>query len=356
MKPAPAPRAEGNFLRCTAGGWQLLLEMSRLGAIESPDRLQRNPRGGQPLGWLLDSRGEVPVFDFADLLGAGSRERSEPEAILRLGEGPRAWALAVDALAHPVQAEPADRQHLPLVEGKPLSTFCREVVWVEQRPLPVLDLAALRRSPSAQPEEAPRSRPRPTRPSGQATGHRSMAGGQRVLLFSTGSNGSSAGGARPHLFGVGLRQVAEVLNPVPLVPVPGAVAFLRGLAAWRRRPVPVLDLSRRLDLGEGSPAPSHRLLILRSPRGGAYCGIEVRPELRVESLPLPCRPLGDEPFGTAPIFGAFDLTGETLIIPDVGALVQGAEPDPDPATGGGTAAQGPRHKTAFDLGQRPERS
>jgi purine-binding chemotaxis protein CheW len=61
-----------------------------------------------------------------------------------------------------------------------------------------------------------------------------------------------------------LRHVIETMRPLPTTPIPGAPAFVYGLAIIRGGPVPVVDLSRLLGAAHAQPT---RLVCVRTERG-----------------------------------------------------------------------------------------
>ncbi|MEM9784402.1 MAG: chemotaxis protein CheW, partial [Pseudomonadota bacterium] len=60
---------------------------------------------------------------------------------------------------------------------------------------------------------------------------------------------------------IDVHHVAEVLEPLPLTPVPGACRAAPALTNVRGAVVPVIDLRRRLDLPTAESAPT-RLIVL----------------------------------------------------------------------------------------------
>lgn len=67
---------------------------------------------------------------------------------------------------------------------------------------------------------------------------------------------------RAWLCALPLAEVAETLRPLPLQPVTGAPAFVRGLSLVRGELVPVVDLAQLL--GAQGGAPGGRLVIVRA--------------------------------------------------------------------------------------------
>jgi purine-binding chemotaxis protein CheW len=61
-----------------------------------------------------------------------------------------------------------------------------------------------------------------------------------------------------------LRHVIETMRPLPTSPIPGAPAFVDGLAIIRGAPVPVVNLSRLLGAAAAQPT---RLVCVRTEHG-----------------------------------------------------------------------------------------
>jgi purine-binding chemotaxis protein CheW len=64
-------------------------------------------------------------------------------------------------------------------------------------------------------------------------------------------------------YGIGIGDVAEILMPRPITPLPRAPAFVRGVLSLRGTVLPVIDLGRRLGLAAAGEGRSSRILVLR---------------------------------------------------------------------------------------------
>jgi chemotaxis signal transduction protein len=146
-----------------------------------------------------------------------------------------------------------------------------------------------------------------------------------------------------------------------MIPVPATPAFVLGLVNWRGRPVPVIDLARRLGLAPEAappangrthliiardksdvlPVPSPALspvegavegdsskgLVLSLSKGesnqGALVGFPVRPAIRVLHLPIPHRPCRRTlPLDQTLTRGIAELENETLVVPDIRGILR----------------------------------
>lgn len=74
-----------------------------------------------------------------------------------------------------------------------------------------------------------------------------------VLAFDVGSE----------TYGISIDQVAEILMPRPVTPLPRTPEFVRGVVSLRGTVLAVLDLGRRLGLPRCATPRSSRILVLR---------------------------------------------------------------------------------------------
>lgn len=64
-------------------------------------------------------------------------------------------------------------------------------------------------------------------------------------------------------YGVDVRLVQEIIRVAEITPVPRAPEFIRGVINLRGRIIPVLDLKRKLGLGEVAVARATRIVVVR---------------------------------------------------------------------------------------------
>jgi len=290
------------------------------------------------------SKGDIPVFSLASRLGRPpSFEREEggtsqriivlhPPPSLPQMEGSQRgqpWALLVDHISQVIQIS-ADRVvPLPAIVADPSAGYFQGVILSDGRltlflaperlhpdalpnaggPLREAKSPGLTSTPSARPTTASAEGPRPGR-------------GQILVFYTTEPDPAE----RALAFGLSISQVPEILGSLPLIPVPGAAACVLGLANWRSRPVPVIDLADRLGLGPSLADGRARFIIARD-RGSSgessLIGFLVRPAIRLLRLPVPhhasSRSLSIDPALTR---GIVELESETLVIPDVHTITR----------------------------------
>ncbi|MFP4033851.1 MAG: response regulator [Desulfococcaceae bacterium] len=121
-----------------------------------------------------------------------------------------------------------------------------------------------------------------------------------------------------------LKEVEEVLSDAAVLPVPFAPPALPGVAVWRDRAIPVIDLEAAFGLGGGwRPGRSRYLAVRSRGRSGLIrtsTGLRIlrTPEGRPRAAPL------DFPSELAR--GVFEGAEGLLVAPRVGALLSGAVP------------------------------
>ena len=123
---------------------------------------------------------------------------------------------------------------------------------------------------------------------------------------------------RPLVFGLSITQVLEILEPLSVIAVPVSPPYVLGLVNWRNRPVPVIDLNIRLGIGLPSFDENSRLLIARTSFDGELVGFHIKPNVTVQSLPIPNQACSrDLPLDKVWTRGVFELGSETLVVPDM---------------------------------------
>jgi purine-binding chemotaxis protein CheW len=318
------------LIRCGLADETYGLETTAVLNIHRAEHLRPGGDAEEPVGRLPHPQGDLAVYSLAQRLRRPSPPAEALRHIVVLDAQPQPWGLLVERVS-PLTPVPARcLEPLPASLGTSAACFFRGAVKLERGLMLVLAPERLHPdappAPEAEPvrkEEGERRKEDPSpfilHPSSFI-----LPRSRQLVLFST---TAPAGEKRPLSFGVSTTQVAEILEPPPLVPVPGAPADVLGLVNWRDRLVPVLDLASRLGL-PASGVPEHaRLLIVRGAAGASLLGFLVCPAIRVLRLPVACQP-SDRGLPLEPSYlrGVVELRGETLIIPDVAAL----HPDPSP--------------------------
>lgn len=297
-------------VRCGIGKQTFALELDQVRGIQRADRLRAEEDSGTPLvGWLPHRGEEIPVYRLGELLGCeGGTATPDYEHILVVDVGGAIWGLLVDHVSQVTHIDSDHVQTLPQSVADPLSACFHGAV--EYDGTIHLLLAPERLNPDLPPMPLP-ARFHAKTPKGLAPIRADAAG--RLVLFGL---HDAVEGERPILCGLPISQVAEILEPPPLVPVPGAPEFALGVTLWRSVVVPVIDLAVRLGLPPVEVDSRSRLLVLRWGDDHQLIGVMVRPHMRVLRLPIAHeashRELSLEP-GTA--HPPVELKYETLMMP-----------------------------------------
>jgi chemotaxis signal transduction protein len=370
-----------HLIRCDIADETYGLDMSWVHSIQRTDRLRRNPEVerpstvGQasisaevhsPVGWLPGTESDVPVFNLANQLRCSSlpplsteEESGASQRIVVLNpppspppaegsKGGQPWGLLVDRVSQVTQIPSNHVLPLPPIVINRSADYFKGVIKLDEELILFL-------SPERLHPDASLSAGRPVReatsPSpGLIPGIKSTtasAGCQRrnygqIVVFSI---TKPHPGERALSFGLSISQVPEILEPLPMIPIPTAPAFVLGLVNWRDRPVPVIDLAGRLGFAAEANLTSNernRLIIARdkghvlpvpstvegnSSKGGTNQGtlasFLVRPAIRVLRLPIAHQPcIRTLPLDQTLTRCIVELESETLVIPDIGCILR----------------------------------
>jgi chemotaxis signal transduction protein len=308
------------LIRCTVGDRSYALELACVRELVHIENLRPGiPRSGV-LGWLLRPSGKVPVYSGRVLFeGSADPELRRGQIILLLELAQQRFGLLVDGTSRVTRVQRGAILPLPALMQDPLAPIFDGVVCIEDEL--VLLLAADRLVPGAVPAPDRRSG---IRLAGQiwpepVPASRPSNGLQKLIVFEV--PGKTRLDVRCRL-ALSVLQAPEILLPLAPLIVPTAPSFVRGLVVWRNRPLPVLDLARLLRLAHDSSETSGRLLLARAPARAEFCTIRIRPEVRIESLPLPHRPSTRKlPIPASLLKGVFERPGEILVLPDLDAIL-----------------------------------
>ena len=137
-------------------------------------------------------------------------------------------------------------------------------------------------------------------------------------------------------FGVGaggyaadIMRIKEIINPLPVTPVPKAPPFIEGVIELRGAILPVIDVRKRFDLPATEPTRATKYLIVAIEVGTVRMIVglvvdRVFEPLRVpksDILPAPQLAVGERVFFT----GVVQHHGQMLMVLDVDALLSAGE-------------------------------
>ncbi|MBL8215246.1 MAG: chemotaxis protein CheW, partial [Bryobacterales bacterium] len=295
------------------------------------------------VGWIRRFDEKVPVFRLSDQLYGSSRTPSRSGVIMVLRRNERLWALLVDKVTASAEV-PADRFYrLPAVAGDADNGQFPAVV-VEDEGLS-LYIAPERLVPAAisgvqaPPPRVPTlqslvraraSAPRPSSARRNAETPPSTGAARQIITFSLETDASAD---PPVRFGISAGQAIEILNGLPVIPVPNAPSFVAGLALWRSQPVPVVDLGGWMGTGSVPYKAGCRLLICRGTQAmnGALplLAIPAVDQFRKLDLPIEYKSWPHRPsWNTALALGIYQAERSMLIFPDLDAIASFQAPPP----------------------------
>jgi purine-binding chemotaxis protein CheW len=298
------------LIRCTVASQIYGLDMAWVGSIQRLDHLQRDHAADGRVGWIAGQEGKLPVYRLSACLGLPDGQDSPLQRIVTLNsKGDPGWALLVDRVSQPAEISSDWIFGLPPVVMNAAGHSFSSVVRLGEEFALLLAVEKLHPAYIAKPQPILAV----PAPAPQTSGARSRSGYNRMIVFSV---PSLVPGERPLSFGMSISQVTEILEPLPLIPVPGAPTYILGLVNWRQEPVAVLDLARWLGLPTQENNDPVRLLIAATPAGKV--GFLIRPGSRVLRLPVAHRPCSQPPVVDWTLVRSLvELENETLLLPDL---------------------------------------
>ncbi len=321
--------APSQLICCTAGSETYYLDMALVCEVQNAALIRRNSEAGSPDGWLVRNQVEIPVYRLATYLRRAAMQASQASqasqanqegwvVVMQAAAGP--WALVVDQIHHAFQVTAERIFPLPPVVGSRAACFFKGVVNLNGRLS--LYLWPENLHPDAPPNVERTSEGRgwgaSESPANQLSGR--LSGRGQMLLF---AGPGPVPRTRPLVFGVGLDQVLEIIDPPTLVPVPGAPDYVLGLIGWRNQPVPVIDLPARLGLGGPVPGEDLRFLIVRASSHAEVAGLPVRPRVKMQGISPAQQPCEcDLPLDKSLTGGIYDLERAMLVVLDLDAILQ----------------------------------
>ncbi len=131
------------------------------------------------------------------------------------------------------------------------------------------------------------------------------------------------------LFNAG--QVEEVLSEIVTRPVPFAPSFLQGIALWRGRLLPVVDLEKRFTFSHGEKREKSRFLVVRTgapenPAGEQVlrCVLRLSAEIHSIEVSSSSSMVDSEHIGVDPslVRGIYQWNDDMYVVPDLVSILQ----------------------------------
>jgi len=308
------------FIRCTAAGETYCLRMLWIRGIRRIEELQKQQDTSGAVGWIESDAGPMPVFYLAAQLHPTQEMTPCSGKILVLNTAPHPWGMLVDDVDNVIQVEVEALLPIPPIVG-PLAR-----AWFEG----VVKLAGgmeLVLAPEGLQPETPTASSQPLLFDQTLDMIHSVAsvsverGSQRkIVLFSTSPNSDFT-------FGLSLTQVPQIMQRLPILPLPGAAPYVLGIAAWRGVPLAIIDLPCLMGDTSAAVATDGRLLIVRVPTQRLCIGFPIQPQVSIRTLPLSHHLIDSPmPLQESWVRGKFNLDSTTLVIPNIdGMLVPSCE-------------------------------
>lgn len=280
------------FIRCWAGGQVYALDMGWVRSIQRVDGLQRQAGAAGQIGSLELGEVEVPIWSLAERLGGTAVTPSATQRVIVLNDPQHTWGLLIDRVSQVLTVTSDSIYLLPSIALNPAKAYFDRVIRQEDELLLLLSIECLH--PDALPVTVPAIdhsfQSASSSPQRRSTSTANQRQGRIVVFKLPGA----ITGDEDFSWALSVTQIPEILEPLPLLPVPGMPDFLLGLANWRNQPVAVIDLAVRLGLPTQRQGNGRfRLMIVRALGNDELLGFWVDPNIKVLRLPFahqPCPP------------------------------------------------------------------
>lgn len=268
---------------------------------------------------VLQRRGgaTIPVFSLGERLGIQGSGSLGRVVIVMKGEG-RQQAYAVDDVDQPIEVRPNHYYPVAPLADPTGEGAVQGIIVHEGHLLLRIDPARIQAQ-----HGGPRfdTIPTPQRALPDEPGQSAGTGSIFVFLLA-----AVTPGGRDILFAVSGKQVLEIVEETAAIPFPASPRFVPGLALWRNRPLPVVDLARILGW-EPLPQERRNLLVARSAGSAGMVGLSISGTARTIVLPIQHRLMSDEeveatePHLRAISSAVFDIRGRVVALLDIDYLL-----------------------------------
>jgi len=309
------------FVCCSLGSKTYALDMSWVISIQHKEHLRYNIKGEEPLGWL---NGNIPVINLSSKLGiektAGNGEKTQRIIVLKGRSGP--WALIFDSVTQVISVPLNSVNLLPSIAANSSPCYFGGVIRLEEKLLLLLSPESINPDASTNVNKLKKK----TNGKSIIKSKSAIKHGNRVKQIVIFSVSEQLSREASFYLALSISQVLEILEPLPITPVPGAPYFVQGVISWRGEIVTIVDLCTRLGLSsEDNKQTRSRLVIVRSKVNadeGIYVGFLVEPGVRFLRFPFaatPCRK--SIPVNIKLARSVIELGKEILMIPDMQKII-----------------------------------
>lgn len=337
------------------------LEMSWVKSVERTDNFRYDEGEKERVGWVSVTGRDTPVYSLTKLfhrpLATKTLTKGGSGRIVVLESNMGVWGLMVDRVSQVTILSATNIHELPSVTLCKTSDMFEGIIMTGDELLLYLAPEKLRpdannrgkkknkitakkeggvhipslpdlRRESAKDNPAPLTRRRvsrdrrSTRRGEDDPDERRSIGYGQVVIFSFTKPKENE---RPIVFGLSMRQVAEVLGEATIIPVPGAPSFVQGVTNWHGKPTPIILMNELLGLDVSFDDENIRYIVARDRIGDSKGGLLAFPvleDMRTLDLPIESEPASEIlPINYRYIRGVVELADETLVVPDIGGIL-----------------------------------
>lgn len=317
------------IIRCRVGTEAYCFEMSCVASVHQGINLipAENPAENGILGWVRSSNKEdIPVFRLADRWQSalGTSSLNTPDSLRRqhivvINSALGREGYLVDSVSRVLPVSVDQMRPVPMLLNDPDQCLFKSIVLLREdgqsEALSLLlapDRLHHRAIPLAWQLPSETQLDMEATTPNQTTRHHNPG---RMVVFPLAASFEG----RELLCGLSTAQVVEIIERLPVTPVPLAPPGIAGFVMWRGQAVPALQLNQSLGLADDTSA--ERMLIVQ--HAGQLLALPTSSNLRQRRLPLPHQPClslkGLEP---AALLGTYQAEAEWLVIPDLSQLTQ----------------------------------
>jgi len=313
------------FIRCWANERPYALDMEWVRSIQRVDQLERasgdqlGERG--EIGWLKTAGMAVPVWSLSERLETAVSEQSSSQRVIVLNDAVRPWGILVDRVSQVTTVTTSESFPMPKLAINPEKPYFSGVLLWQENLLLRLAPDALHPDAAIAPLLAAERVATPVvmngkSDAGEENGGLLTAQTGQIVVFKLPIRQQESNDLS---FALSITQVPEILDPMPMIPIPNAPSYVQGLINWRNQPVTALDMGDWLGLADKTEKHGRlRLMIMRTMESNTLIGFLTRPSIQVLRLPLPHQPVDDGlPLDGKLLRGVVKSKGELIVIPAI---------------------------------------
>lgn len=321
------------IILCGVGSESYALEMSAVSSVRQAAEIQSvstDVMKGQVGEVPVQDGDAIPVFSMAERLQSPDAINNERDHVVIVRTSRGMLGLIVGSVSHVISVPAENLLNVPPVLIDPRTRVIKGLVNLaglqsgdqsddesESDDVSMCIMLSPERLHPKAPVAAALAPAKPTAKDETQANKSSLTGstGQVVLLSVTDDDSEEL-----PLLGFSVTQIAEVQEPRRIIHVPGSPDHVLGFVVWRSRPVPVIDLGRRVGLpGE---AASQRLIIARGKDDSELMAFPAQAKIRSLRLPIAHRSIA-VPAGLTEdaIRAAFTVETSTMLLPDLQSIL-----------------------------------